>query len=66
MTGRGSQKCDKGFFNAGNNYAECQPCPHGKTTVAPGAGITDADCVPTTGFGLFNGRVQLCPIGEVT
>jgi hypothetical protein len=64
MTGRGAQKCDPGAYSPGNSYAPCQKCPFGYTTFGAGLGITAADCVTDLGYGLVNGAMGECPIGE--
>lgn len=64
LTGRGGQKCDPGFYNPGNNYDACTKCPFGYTTLGAGLGITAADCVTDLGYGLVNGLMGECPIGE--
>lgn len=64
MAGRGAQRCDKGFWNAGNNYDACTACPFGTTTKGPGSGLSAADCVVELGRGNVTGVVQACPIGR--
>jgi len=62
--GRGSQQCDKGTYNAGDNYGSCMACPDGFTTADVGAGFTQADCGIRAGFGNVNGTIKPCPMGE--
>jgi hypothetical protein len=65
--GRASFQCRAGSWNAGNNYAACTECGVGYTT-ATATPATDqnaaADCLIARGYGLENGQVQPCPIGE--
>jgi hypothetical protein len=66
---RGSQKCDKGYYNDKDSYAKCKPCGYALTTRAPGAAATAADCgiEPGYGFGTthyFNRTLIKCPVGK--
>lgn len=63
MTGRGAQKCDKGYFNPGNNHAACKACGYALTTAGPGAGLTAADCITDKGYGMTDNKMGECPIG---
>jgi hypothetical protein len=64
MSGRLAQRCDQGSFNPGDNYEPCTACPYGLTTAGPGAGLTSGDCMAAKGFGVTNGLMGPCPIGE--
>lgn len=62
--GRVAQKCDKGTYNAKNNYDTCKACAYGLTTPDIGAGVTSADCGMGPGFGKgSDGQIRECPIG---
>lgn len=64
MVGRGAQKCEAGTYNPGNNYDACTKCAFGYTTLGAGVGVTAADCVTDLGYGIKNGIMGQCPIGE--
>uniref|UniRef100_A0A383VXC6 Tyrosine-protein kinase ephrin type A/B receptor-like domain-containing protein n=1 Tax=Tetradesmus obliquus TaxID=3088 RepID=A0A383VXC6_TETOB len=64
--GRAATLCAKGWYNAGNNYKACTQCAYGLTTPVPDVNtvhIADTDCKVAPGFGEYDDKLQLCPIG---
>jgi hypothetical protein len=65
MSARGGSKCAAGSWNAAGNWDTCTRCPLGLTTADNASQqASAADCKVAPGFGLADGVIQPCPIGE--
>jgi hypothetical protein len=65
-----ASKCAAGSWNAGGNYKPCTPCGPGLSTQLS-VNDQDAykqdsedDCTLDVGFGLHDGAIMPCPVGE--
>lgn len=62
VSGRGSDQCAVGTWNAGGNNGSCTPCGTGFTTEGKGK-TSIADCRVQIGYGYYNSKVTSCPAG---
>lgn len=45
--------------------SDCTACDFGTTTEGVGKGFNKSSCGIARGYGLVDGKIQLCPIGEI-
>lgn len=63
--GRVATACPAGSYNAAGNYGTCTKCAAGFSTPAnPEQQVSVDNCAVAQGFGLADGAIVPCPVGE--